>query len=169
MQSYYNTICNPDPASVLKWAGICKTTINLLRNRGDFDYVYVNYLAFLKNKKCSFINVYIPAWKKCTSQPALLCYVGPAIFPQDGSYEPPHYKQIAVFPETDNRMMIFIQNPIINYYYLVDVLEKFNWPYYSNFPPEVFDVTLPESYSTINGMYNELHRRVQDLDTNRYV
>lgn len=166
---YVKIICNPDPEKKLKWGSICKNVIHRLREKGDCDNVYVNYLAFQDNHKCPIINVWIPAWNKCTGQIALLCHVRPAIMPADGSYEPPHYKQIAIFPQNSETILIFKHNPIRNTYKLVDMLQNMKWMRYADVSPGIFSVPVPKSYSKINAIYNELHEGVRNLDKNMYV
>lgn len=133
-----------------------------------FEDVYVNYLAFPNNDMCSTIKVWVDEFNRYAIHPAMICYIRKAIIADDELNEPAPYKQIAIFPETTNKMIIFTSNPRTNVYNCIDIMDNIRWISYKNIDPVVFEISVPKSYNT-TAMYNELRENVQNLVKNKYV
>lgn len=173
MQLYRDTFCAENSEKDLMRITICTDVIQSLRNKEEVEYkdAYVDYFMFHNNAKCSDVQIWIPDWNIKTIQPVMICHIRPSIIPMDTHSESfQFYRNIAIFPKGRRKMMIFNLNRQTNVYMFSEIVDLIHWiEFRYNVPPEVFQISVPRSYSEYNNLYNQLREKVNYLYETRYV
>lgn len=130
----------------------------------------MDYHHFTQNPNCKFVEVSNPNKSEKANQVVVVCPLRPSFIPMDTDQKSiQNSSLIAVFPKTFTKLFIFNPslepNGNIKHWELCKIINQLNWADYRNVSPQVFQVTVPDSYSKTQYMFNLLSTSAEHKKT----